>query len=110
MPDRLISGFSVGKICQLTLSFVRTILGKRGPLAIGWRAGGQKEVIGGTYVGDITHYFVVVHSRSIKLEESSSSGGGRGQERAIGGFSVCKNFNPVNKTGGVWALGKKERP
>jgi hypothetical protein len=64
-------------------------------------------VIGGIYVGDITHYFVVVHSRSIKLEESSSSGGGRGQERAIGGFSVCKNFNPVNKTRGVWTLGKK---
>jgi hypothetical protein len=33
--------------------------------------------------------------------------GGDGQERAIDGTSVRKNFNPVNKTGGVWTLGKK---
>jgi hypothetical protein len=34
-------------------------------------------VIGGTSVGDISYYFVVVHSRSIKPEESPSPGGGK---------------------------------
>jgi hypothetical protein len=44
------------------------------------------------------------HFRSIKPEESSSPLGGQG---LIGGTSVCKILIQVNKTRGVWALGKK---
>jgi hypothetical protein len=48
-----------------------------------------------------------VNKTRVILFPSSGAGGGDGQERAIDGTSVRKNFNPVNKTGGVWTLGKK---